>query len=117
MWAPAAEKNVTRWSDVRGDWPDNPIALFGPGSTSGTFDYFSEVVVGSPRSSRTDYTPPTTTAPSSMDQDLIRISGIPMTAWAYELVKQRVANRTAGSIFADGRTVTNIELALSTATP
>jgi phosphate transport system substrate-binding protein len=48
------------------------------------------------------------------DQDLIRrISGIPMTPRAYELVKQRVANKTAGSIFVDGRDVANIELALS----
>ena len=48
------------------------------------------------------------------DQDLIRrISGIPMTPRAYGLVRQRVSNRTAGSIFADGREVVNIELAFS----
>ena len=37
---------ATRWSDVRDEWPDEPFALFGPASTSGTFDWFNENVVG-----------------------------------------------------------------------
>ena len=56
LWGPEAEGNVTRWSDIRPDWPDEEITLFGPGEDSGTFDYFTEVVVGEDGASRTDYT-------------------------------------------------------------
>jgi phosphate transport system substrate-binding protein len=47
---------VTRWSDVRPGWPTEPVTLFGPGAASGTFDYFTEAVVGRLRASRKDYT-------------------------------------------------------------
>src|SRR5262245_47657064 len=56
LWEPAAEARVTRWNQVRSDWPDRPIKLFGPGPESGTFDYFTEVVTGTVDSSRRDYT-------------------------------------------------------------
>jgi phosphate transport system substrate-binding protein len=55
LWEPSAAGKVTRWSHVRRDWPDRPIALFGPGSASGTFDFFTAAVVGDERSSRKDY--------------------------------------------------------------
>ena len=57
LWEPAAEGKVVRWSDVRSGWPDQPIRLFGPGQDSGTFDYFTQAVIGSARASRADYTP------------------------------------------------------------
>ncbi|WP_049920888.1 phosphate ABC transporter substrate-binding protein PstS family protein [Halopiger djelfimassiliensis] len=44
-----------RWSDVRDEWPDEPIEFFGADTTSGTFDYFSEAVLGEDGSHRTDY--------------------------------------------------------------
>ena len=56
LWEPAAEGKVMRWRDVRSDWPDEPIKLFGPGALSGTFDFFTETVVGTLDASRTDYT-------------------------------------------------------------
>lgn len=56
LWEPAAEGAVTTWQHVRSDWPDRPIALFGRGQDSGTYDYFTSVVVGETRSSRSDYT-------------------------------------------------------------
>ncbi len=56
VWEPAAEGKVTRWSDVRADWPAEPVHLFGPGAASGTFDYWSEVVNGVAGASRKDYT-------------------------------------------------------------
>jgi phosphate transport system substrate-binding protein len=56
LWAPEAEKAVTRWSHVRPGWPDEEIHLFGPGVKSGTFDYFTEMVVGKLDASRKDYT-------------------------------------------------------------
>ena len=43
------------WRDVRSSWPDEPIKLFGRGKDSGTYDYFTRVIVGETRSSRTDY--------------------------------------------------------------
>jgi phosphate transport system substrate-binding protein len=56
LWAPEAQGKVMKWSDVRADWPNEPIKLYGPGADSGTFDYFTEAVVGKAKSSRGDYT-------------------------------------------------------------
>jgi phosphate transport system substrate-binding protein len=56
VWEPSAEGRVTRWQHIRANWPDRSLDLFGPGPDSGTFDYFSEVVVGHARASRQDYT-------------------------------------------------------------
>jgi phosphate transport system substrate-binding protein len=56
LWEPAAQGKITRWSQVRAGWPDEPIKLFGAGADSGTFDYFTEAIVGKAKSSRGDYT-------------------------------------------------------------
>ena len=56
MWEPEAQGKVTKWNQINPTWPDQPIALFGAGSDSGTFDYFTEAVVGKAKSSRGDYT-------------------------------------------------------------
>lgn len=56
LWEPAAQGKVTRWSQVRDGWPDQPIKLYGAGADSGTFDYFTEAIVGKAKSSRGDYT-------------------------------------------------------------
>lgn len=56
MWEPGAQGKITKWSQVRQGWPDAPLKLFGPGSDSGTFDYFTEAVVGKSKSSRGDFT-------------------------------------------------------------
>jgi phosphate transport system substrate-binding protein len=56
MWEPAAQGKVTRWNQVNPQWPDRPMKLFGPGADSGTFDYFTEAVVGKAKSSRGDFT-------------------------------------------------------------
>ncbi len=55
IWEPAAQGKITNWQQVRASWPSQPLRLFGPGKDSGTFDYFTEVVVGKDDSSRTDY--------------------------------------------------------------
>jgi phosphate transport system substrate-binding protein len=56
IWEPAAQGKILRWNQVRPEWPDAPLMLFGPGADSGTFDYFTEAVVGKAKSSRGDYT-------------------------------------------------------------
>jgi len=56
MWEPVAQGKVTKWSQVNAAWPDQPMKLFGPGADSGTFDYFTEAVVGKSKSSRGDFT-------------------------------------------------------------
>ena len=56
MWEPAAQGKMTRWNQINPSWPDAPLKLFGPGADSGTFDYFTEAVVGKSKSSRGDFT-------------------------------------------------------------
>jgi phosphate transport system substrate-binding protein len=56
MWEPAAQGKVKSWKEVNPLWPDVPLKLFGAGSDSGTFDYFTEAIVGKAKSSRGDYT-------------------------------------------------------------
>jgi len=56
VWEPVAQGKITKWNQIRPDWPDAKIELFGPGTDSGTFDYFTEAVVGKSKSSRGDYT-------------------------------------------------------------
>lgn len=56
VWAPEAQSKITRWNQIRPEWPNEEIALFGAGADSGTFDYFTEAIVGKAKSSRGDYT-------------------------------------------------------------
>ncbi|MFO1361427.1 MAG: PstS family phosphate ABC transporter substrate-binding protein [Burkholderiales bacterium] len=56
MWEPAAQGKVTTWRQVNPQWPDAAFKLFGPGADSGTFDYFTEAVVGKSKSARGDFT-------------------------------------------------------------
>src|SRR5690606_5752344 len=55
IWEPAAQGRVTRWDQVRPEWPARPLVLFGPGADSGTFDYFTEAVNGKSKASRGDF--------------------------------------------------------------
>ena len=54
IWQPGS--SVKRWSDVRDGWPEKEIQLYGPGTDSGTFDYFTETINGKSGASRPDYT-------------------------------------------------------------
>ena len=56
IWEPGAQGKLKSWKDVNPAFPDVPLKLFGPGADSGTFDYFTEAVVGKAKSSRGDYT-------------------------------------------------------------
>jgi phosphate transport system substrate-binding protein len=56
IWEPAAQGKVTHWNQVNPSWPNAPIKLFGAGSDSGTFDYFTEAINGKSKASRGDFT-------------------------------------------------------------
>ena len=56
MWEPAAQGTVNSWKQIRSTFPDVPLRLYGAGTSSGTYDYFTEAVVGTAKSSRGDYT-------------------------------------------------------------
>jgi phosphate transport system substrate-binding protein len=56
IWEPDAQGKITHWNQVRPEWPNEKIALFGAGADSGTFDYFTEAIVGKAKASRGDYT-------------------------------------------------------------
>lgn len=68
LWEPEAQGKVTTWNQVRATWPNQPIHLFGPGVDSGTFDYFTEAVVGKEDASRGDYT--------SSEDDNVLVKGV-----------------------------------------
>jgi phosphate transport system substrate-binding protein len=56
MWEPAAEGKITQWSQVRSDWPDRELSLYGPGTESGTYEFFNETIVGNEEEvNRSDY--------------------------------------------------------------
>ncbi|MBI1882598.1 MAG: PstS family phosphate ABC transporter substrate-binding protein [Chlamydiae bacterium] len=56
LWEPAAQGKITRWNQIRPEWPDKEIRLFGAGTDSGTYEYFTEAVVQQKKASRGDYT-------------------------------------------------------------
>ncbi|MBS4535432.1 PstS family phosphate ABC transporter substrate-binding protein [Clostridium sp. D2Q-14] len=54
IWEP--NSSVKKWSDINSNWPEEEIKLYGPGTDSGTFDYFTEAIVGESGATRTDFT-------------------------------------------------------------
>lgn len=68
MWEPSAQGTITKWNQIRPEWPDAPLKLYGPGVDSGTFDYFTEAIVGKSKASRGDYT--------SSEDDNVLVQGI-----------------------------------------
>ncbi|MCS7273616.1 MAG: phosphate ABC transporter substrate-binding protein PstS family protein [Fimbriimonadales bacterium] len=74
IWEPAAEGKIKSWSQVRPGFPDEPLVLFGAGTDSGTFDYFTAAIVGKEKASRRDYNP-------SEDDDIL-VQGVSRTKGA-----------------------------------
>ncbi len=66
IWQPGS--TVDSWDDIRPEWPAQPIRLYGAGTDSGTFDYFTEVINGEAGASRPDYT--------ASEDDNILVQGI-----------------------------------------
>jgi phosphate transport system substrate-binding protein len=56
IWEPEAQGKIKYWNQIRPEWPKEEIHLFGAGVESGTYDYFTEAIVGKSHSSRGDYT-------------------------------------------------------------
>ena len=56
IWEPGAQGVITHWNQINPAWPDKKIKLYGPGADSGTFEYFTEAIVGKAKSSRGDFT-------------------------------------------------------------
>jgi phosphate transport system substrate-binding protein len=55
-WESAAEGKITRWNQVRSEWPDRELNLYGPGTESGTYEFFNETIVGNEEEvNRSDY--------------------------------------------------------------
>jgi phosphate transport system substrate-binding protein len=55
IWEPASQGKIMRWNQLDPSFPNTPLRLYGPGNNSGTFDYFTEAIVGKAKQSRTDY--------------------------------------------------------------
>ncbi len=68
LWEPAAQGKVTSWKQVRSSFPDQPVKLFGAGTDSGTFDYFTKAINGEEGASRGDYT--------ATEDDNVTITGV-----------------------------------------
>jgi phosphate transport system substrate-binding protein len=66
IWEPGSK--INNWSQVRDGFPDVPLKLFGPGTDSGTFDYFTDVINGEEGASRSDY--------SASEDDNVIIQGV-----------------------------------------
>lgn len=56
IWEPAAQGVIMKWNQIRPEWPNEEIHLFGPGVASGTYDYFTKAICGEEGASRGDYT-------------------------------------------------------------
>jgi len=74
MWEPEAENKIKRWKQVNPQFPDYPLNLYGAGTNSGTFDYFTEAVVGKARASRADY--------QASEDDNVLVEGIARDKYA-----------------------------------
>lgn len=68
IWQPEAQGKLMKWKDANPKWPDMPLKLYGAGADSGTFDYFTEAIVGKAKSSRGDY--------SASEDDNVIVKGI-----------------------------------------
>ena len=74
MWEPEAQGNVMTWNQIRPEWPEEEIHLFGPGIASGTYDYFTEAIVGESGASRGDFT--------ASEDDNVLVQGVSTDTYA-----------------------------------
>lgn len=88
IWEPAAQGKITNWNQVRAGFPNLPLKLFGPGTKSGTFDYFTEAINGKSGVTRTDFT--------ASEDDNVLVNGVARdrSALGYFGYDYFVANRS-----------------------
>ena len=111
MWEPAAQGKIKKWNQINPSWPGEKFKLFGPGADSGTFDYFTEAIVGKEKSSRGDFTA------SEDDNVLVQgvsrdKNGIGFFGFAYYIENQKKLNAVAidggnGGVLPSATTVAN----------
>jgi phosphate transport system substrate-binding protein len=92
VWAPGS--NVSNWRDIDPSFPDERIALFGAGTDSGTFDYFTEAINGKEGASRTDYT--------ASEDDNVTVSGVAGTKGAIGYLGLSYVQENEGRVKAVG---------------
>ena len=103
LWSPDAQGKVTTWDQVRAGWPKQPIRLFGAGTDSGTFDYFTKAINGEEGASRGDYT--------ATEDDNVTITGVSRDQYALGYLGLAYVTENAGKVKAvpirqaDGRCV------------
>lgn len=111
IWEPAAQGVIMKWNQIRPEWPAEEIHLFGAGTASGTYDYFTEAIVGESGASRGDYT--------ASEDDNVLVQGISSDKFAlgffglayYEENKDKLklvgVNNGSGSVLPTMETVAN----------
>ena len=99
IWEPEAQDKIKTWNQVRAEWPNKPLNLFGPGIDSGTYDYFTKAIVGTEHASSGDFT-------SSEDDNVIvqgvstDVNGLGFFGFAY--YKENAAKLGVAAISSDG---------------
>lgn len=112
-WEPAAQGTVTQWRQVNARGPATALQLYGPGTASGTFDYFTEAVNGTKGASRTDYTP--------SEDDNVIVQGVASNPGAvgyfgyayYEQNRERVKALTINGVAPSPETIASGDYPLS----
>lgn len=91
MWSPEAQGKITKWNQINPKWPDQPFKLYGAGSDSGTFDFFTEAVVGKAKSSRGDYTASEddNTIVTGLSKDKMALGYLPMAYYETNKAKMK----------------------------
>lgn len=74
IWEPNAQGKITNWNQINPTWPDKKIKLYGAGADSGTFEYFTEAIVGKAKSSRGDFT--------ASEDDNVLVQGVASDVYA-----------------------------------
>ena len=90
LWAPDANKKITHWNHVRSAWPNREIRLFGAGVDSGTYDYFTEAIVGKEGASRGDFT--------TSEDDNVLVQGVAGDELALGFLPLAYVEQNAGKV-------------------